>query len=106
MKKTILLLAFTLGLISSANAQKFSIKLSVPGRVFQSDSYPTRPDTRYSDNRNNISVGGSIEFSKKDGIKFKINNTQEETNVYSQPLSRKQLLKEREVLSEIKGKQL
>lgn len=75
MKKTILLLAFILRLISSANAQKFSIKLTVPSSVFQSGSYLTRPDSRYSDNRNNISVGGSIEFSKKDGVKFKINNT-------------------------------
>jgi Skp family chaperone for outer membrane proteins len=104
MKKTILLLAFILGLISSANAQKFSIKLSVPSSVFQSGSYPTRYDTRYSDNRNSISVGGSIEFSNKDGVKFKINNTQENTNLYSQPLSRKQLEKEKQVLSEIKEK--
>jgi hypothetical protein len=106
MKKTIFLLAFIIGLISSANAQKFSVKLSVPSSVFQSNNYTTRPDIRYSDSRNSISVGGTIEFSKKDGVKFKINNTQEDTNLYSQPLSRKQLEKEKQVLSEIKEKQL
>lgn len=103
MKKVIFFLAFILGLILSANAQKFSIKLSVPS-TFQSNNYSTKPNTRYPDGRNSISVGGSIEFSKKGGIKFKVNNTQEETNLYSQPLNRKQLEKEKEVLSEIKEK--
>lgn len=106
MKKTIFLLAFILGMILSANAQKFSVKLSVPSSVFQSNNYTIRPGTRYSDTKNSISVGGSIEFSKKDGVKFKINNTQEEINLYSQPLSRKQLKKEKQVLSEMKEKQL
>ena len=100
MKKVILLLAFTLGLIVSANAQKFSFKLSVPNSISQLTNHTTSSN-RYTENRNKVSVGGSIEFSKKGGTKFTFSNTQQESNTYPRPLNRKELEKEKEITTEI-----
>ena len=94
MKKVIFLLAFTLGMIFSAHAQKFSIKVSAPKSAFNSNNY--------RDNRNSVSVGGSIEFSKKEGTKLKFTSSKEEPSLYSRPLSRKELKREQELITEIK----
>lgn len=101
MKKLIFLFAFMLGLMSSANAQKISIKAS----AFQPNNYTAIPNSRYYNNRDNVSVGGSIEFSKKRGVKFNITNPQDKVDLHSQPISRKQLEKEKEVINNTIEKQ-
>ncbi len=99
MKKLILLLAFIVGILS-ANAQKISIKVSVPNRV----THQIFINNKHYNSGQGVSIGGSIEFSKTGEVKFKLINTQnqEEINLTPHPISIKQLQKEKETLTEIK----
>ena len=104
MKKIIFLFAFIVGTLF-ANAQKFSVKVSVPNRMTQSVINPTFARHLHNAKGQEVSVGGSIEFSKKKPVKFRIEGTQDKPDVYLRPLNKKQLEKAKEVITQTKERE-